>query len=499
MLSIVLSSLVQLGFARLNKCQRRDRTMQRQNSVFGGPATSLELRYTGKPVSGWGGLLVVMRYFEKRGVRQVLQSALADGRTSPNQMPVVDLVLALLAAVLTGGRRFAHVERLRTDEVVQATLGLARMPSAMTLTRYFGGLVRSQVEHLSAVLGQFVFGQLTGPPLGATLDLDSTVFERYGGQEGSLKGYNPRKHGRPSHHPLLAMLAEAKLVLHAWLRSGNTASARGVKAFLAETLARLPHDFRLYAVRADSGFFVSDFLTELERRELPYVIAVRMNPRLRRAVAAIGQWQSFAAGLEAGETSYCAPGWQVPRRLVVVRELLRERPEARGRKLLEVPGYTFHVLVTTLHHQPVATWRFYNSRAESENLIKELKEDFAADGFCLQSFDGTEAAFRLICFLFNLLADFKRQVTQEQAPRLATLRTQVLVVGAILGREGRHTVLRLGLRERWRHRFATLLERIAALAISTVAQFADYAKNPALRPWKPRRPSRLRHLTLVSN
>jgi hypothetical protein len=55
--------------------------------------------------------------------------------------------------------------------------------------------VRSQVEHLSVALGQFVFGQLKRPALGATLDLDSTVFERYGGQEGSLKGYNPRKHG----------------------------------------------------------------------------------------------------------------------------------------------------------------------------------------------------------------------------------------------------------------------------------------------------------------
>jgi hypothetical protein len=32
----------------------------------------------------------------------------------------------------------------------------------------------------------------------------------------------------------------------------------------------------------------------------------------------------------------------------VVREEVRERPEARGRELIEVPGYTFHVLVTTL-------------------------------------------------------------------------------------------------------------------------------------------------------
>lgn len=335
--------------------------------------------------------------------------------------------------------------------------------------------------------------------LGATLDLDSTVFERYGRQEGSLKGYNPRKHGRPSHHPLLAILAEAKLVLHAWLRSGNTASARGVKAFLAETLARVPEDFRFYAVRADSGFFVSELLAELEQRALPYVIAVRMNPLLRRAVAGIRQWQPFAAGLEAGETTYCAHSWNAPRRLVVVRELLHERPEARGRKLLEVPGYSFHVLVTTLSLNPVETWRFYNSRAESENRLKELKEDFGADGFCLQSFDGTEAAFRLICFLFNLIADFKREVMQDESPRLMTLRTQVLVIGAILGAEGRYRVLRLGLRDRWRQRFAALLQRIAARAITTVAQFADYLKNPTPRPWKPRHPARLQHLVPAPN
>jgi hypothetical protein len=41
--------------------------MQGQSSPFGGPATSLELRYTGKPVSGWGGLVAVMRYLERRG------------------------------------------------------------------------------------------------------------------------------------------------------------------------------------------------------------------------------------------------------------------------------------------------------------------------------------------------------------------------------------------------------------------------------------------------
>jgi hypothetical protein len=49
----------------------------------------LEIAYTDKPVSGWGGLVAVMRFFEVIGVRKALLRALPDGRTSPNQIPVV--------------------------------------------------------------------------------------------------------------------------------------------------------------------------------------------------------------------------------------------------------------------------------------------------------------------------------------------------------------------------------------------------------------------------
>jgi hypothetical protein len=69
---------------------------------------------------------------------------------------------------------------------------------------------------------------------------------------------------------------------------------------------------------------------------------------------------------------------------------------------------------------------------------------------------------------------------------------------AILGRENRYMVLRLGLPERWRQRFAALLQPIAELAISTVVQFADYAKNPVPRLWKPRRPAHRYSLTPIT-
>ncbi len=138
------------------------------------------------------------------------------------------------------------------------------MPSAMTLTRCFGAMARGQVEHLSAVLWQFVMRRLHAPALGAVLDLDSTVFERYGHQQGSLKGYNPRQHGRPSHHPLLAILAEAKLVLHAWLRSGNTARARGQG--VGRDPSQAAQGFSPLCLARRLGFFLSEFLTELEGR-----------------------------------------------------------------------------------------------------------------------------------------------------------------------------------------------------------------------------------------
>src|SRR5207245_8186221 len=87
------------------------------------------------------------------------------------------------------------------------------------------------VQRLFEPLAQWQMERVPLRSEGYTLDLDSTVFERYGRQEGSLKGHNPRKHGRPSHHPLLAVLAEAHLLLHGWLRSGNCGPARGVVSF----------------------------------------------------------------------------------------------------------------------------------------------------------------------------------------------------------------------------------------------------------------------------
>jgi len=455
--------------------------MPAEDSVFRGPFGT-EITFTDQPITGWGGLALVARFFEAMGVRKVLEQALPDGRTSPNQVPVVDIAIELLATILMGGRRFAHVERFRHDPVLAEMFGLERKASAMTITRYFGGFGPGHVQHLMEITGRLLGGRLIPADPDAVLDLDSTVFERYGQQEGSLKGHNPRKHGRPSHHPILAMVAGSKRISHAWLRSGNTGTARGVSAFLDEALHRLPEHTRVGTVRADSGLFISDFLSDLEARKLSYAVAVRMQRPVQRAIAGLKTWRPFGCGVEVSELPWQPFTWKSPRRLVVVRERLAERPDAAGRRLFDIPGYTFHAVITNLSLPPEEVWRFYNRRADCENRIKELKLDFAANGFCLRSFSGTEAALQLNTLLFNLIAAFKEEILGDSAPTLGTLRHTLFVLGGLFRASTRRSRLFLGvLADKTRYRLASLLERLDAL-VPTVAQVL--AQPPP--PWRKR-------------
>jgi hypothetical protein len=114
-----------------------------------------------------------------------------------------------------------------------------------------------------------------------------------------------------------------------------------------------------------------------------------------------------------------------------------------GRKLIDVPGYTFRVFVTSQKQAAEEIWRDYNRRADVENRIAELKHDLGADGFCMHKFFATEAAFRAVLLVFNLLAEFQRAAGLPGYREPATLRTQVLTCGAILGRAGRRLVLHL--------------------------------------------------------
>ncbi|HEX3876830.1 MAG TPA: hypothetical protein VHW24_07590 [Bryobacteraceae bacterium] len=61
----------------------------------------------------------------------------------------------------------------------------------------------------------------------------------------------------------------------------------------------------------------------------------------------------------------------------------------------------------------------------------------------MKQFFATEAAFRGVLLLFNLLAEFQPAAGLPVYREPATVRTQILTCGAILGRAGRRLVIHL--------------------------------------------------------
>jgi hypothetical protein len=404
----------------------------------------LILRETQRAVTPFGGAAVFIAYLRKIDLAGKIREHMPVRWRSPNHIDPTVTFTSFLIAVLLGAKRFAHANWLRGDRALQALLGLQRFPSDDTIRNLFRRFTMGNVERLFAPLTEWQMQRVPVRAEGYSLDLDSTIFERYGRQEGSLKGHNPRKHGRPSHHPLLAVLSEAHFILHGWLRSGNCGSSRGVVEFLEEALALWGQRQTIRLVRADSGFFDDKPLSFLEQRYLPYIVVTRLTKWVKREAQRIQQWTELDANYAVGEFRLTLHGWTTQRRFVVIRERLRENRASVGRKLIDVPGYTFRIFVTNRSDAPEQIWRDYNRRADVENRIAELKHDLNADHFCLKQFHATEAAFRGVLLLFNLLAEFQRAAGLPGYREPATIRTQILTCGAILGRSARRMVLHMG-------------------------------------------------------
>jgi len=407
----------------------------------------LILRETKRAVTPFGGIAVFLSFLGKIGFVETIRQHMPICWKSPNHIDPTVSFTAFLVSVLVGARRFAHAGLLRGDRALHALLGMDRFPTDDTIRNLFRAFGMGQVQRLYEPLAEWQMQRLPRRVEGYTLDLDSTVFERYGQQEGSLKGHNPRKHGRPSHHPLLAVLSEAHFLLHGWLRSGNCGTSRGVEEFLKEALALWGQREKIRLLRADSGFFDDKLLSFLEQRLLPYIVVARLTPWVKRTAQRVEQWIMLDDDYAVGEFRLQLHGWSVARRFVVIRERVREGRDSVGRKLIDVPGYTFRVFVTSCSDPPEEIWRGYNRRADMENRIAELKHDLGADGFCMKPFFATEAAFRAVLLLFNLLAEFQRAAGLPVYREPATIRTQVLTCGALLGRAGRRLVLHLS--ESW--------------------------------------------------
>jgi len=160
------------------------------------------------------------------------------------------------------------------------------------------------------------------------------------------------------------VLSEAHFLLHGWLRSGNCGTARGAEEFLKEALALWGQRQKIRLLRADSGFFDGLLLDYLEQNDLPYIVVAKLTMWVKRAAQRVEAWTVLDEHYCVGEFRLKLYGWSVERRFVVIREQIRETRASVGRKLIDVPGYTFRLFVTSCTAEPAEIWRDYNRRAE---------------------------------------------------------------------------------------------------------------------------------------
>lgn len=406
-------------------------------------STGLVWEFSDSKVTPWGGMLLIKEFLDRSGFMDALESCGLPEPESNRGYRGKDVISSFWVSVWIGAVRFTHTAAVRFDEALKRIYGWKSVPSATTFTRYFRRFNRRTVDEVFGALNEWFWARM--PARAMTIDLDSSVIERYGDQEGSVAGYNPKKPGRNSHHPIIAFAAHLRMVIHSWLRPGNAGSAHGSILFMEEVLRTIgAHTVGL--VRADSGFFDGAFMSYLERGSIPYIICARMNKVLRGIICGVRDWTPVAAGIEVGECVYKALPWENQRRFIVVRQHIQTRPDAQGKLLFESDEYRYQTLCTNMSLPAYEIWTLYRGRSDSENRIKELKYDFGIGGFCMKSFYATEAAFRFVMMGYNIISLFRQSILRSSKhTQLSGLKYHCFAIGSVLTRRGHQDVLRLSI------------------------------------------------------
>lgn len=424
---------------------------------------NLPIEYSSKPVTPFGGMSLMKRLIDQTEIREKLDELALPAPGSNRGYDPKHIIESFWLSIWTGASRYVHCDWLRNDDVLQSIFGWNSMPSQSTYSRFFNKFSQKLNTEVFPKLQRWFFEQLNVGSL--TIDYDSTVITGYGEQQGSAKGYNPNKRGRNSHHPLMSFVSQTRMVANAWLRPGNTADSSGCKAFMQETFKEALADQKVGLVRADSGFYTEEIMSYLEEEKLNYIMAVRMYPNVKSEVWGLKDWVSIAKGIELNEMKFSHENGKL-RRYILVKKKVDIRPSAAGKELFEdQPGYRYSCYVTNMDLPLDQIWNIYNSRADCENRIKELKADFGLENFCLQDFWATEASFRFIMVAYNLMSLFRHfALKHHKRATLSTLKSYCFALGAWTLNHANKKVLKISLPSKRRPSLEGIFSNIKTLS-----------------------------------
>lgn len=424
---------------------------------------SIRISFTDQRLTAHGGLILWSHFLHQKRFRTELRQALPHEPTSPNAYAPDDIALGYLGGILCGADKLSRVAWLQSDPAVAEVLGIEAVASQPTFSRFFNEFTQRSSTALSR-LHLWAVNSLPSHKEGYTLDLDSwALLHEDGQQEGVAVGYTKRG-PKPCQRPLIAALAETKMIANYELRSGNAGCVNGAAEFLRTTLAQLPKHLRVGLLRADGGFGHDSFLEASEQLHLHYIVVARLTQSVQTLCRHGDEhWEKTELeGFEVQEAFSERPD----RRLILVRQRIAERPQAGGKTLLDVPAYRYQAFWTNLPSSvsPLMVWRRYNGRADIENRIKELGAQFGIKGLTVKNFWGTEAMHHLAIVAYNLCVLLQRKLGQLEKCELNTLRWRLFSRAAVWSNKAGKPTLKLAVRgESLRAWWLQILEKLTAL------------------------------------
>src|SRR3972149_3491862 len=281
----------------------------------------LRLTFIDTHLTHFGGMVLLQRFCNKLKLRWLLQHYVKIPHRKADYPPS-DLILALLYSIMAGLRRINKTEILQYNGAFLSLLGLARFPDQSTLRRFLKRLPPKAIRQLVALHDQLRARLFVLPKPRTTLifDLDSVVLTIYGKAQFAKVGYNPKKRGRRSYHPLLCFEAHLQEFWHGSLRPGDAASSTGAVPFLKRCLDKAPRNIARsrIRIRADSGFFVRRVVEFLDTVRCGYTIVAREYAPIKSRARGC-RFKKIGHGWEVGEFRYQPFRWKTPHHFIVVR------------------------------------------------------------------------------------------------------------------------------------------------------------------------------------
>lgn len=353
--------------------------------------------------------------------------------------PMPEQLRLLLDAQLCGESRILGLEALAADALFVHLAG-GTVPSIDTVYRDLCRFDDGTLASLEDLMVTQSFALLAVSPEHLHVDVDTTVEPLFGRQQGALPGPNPRYHGRPSYHPLLATAAEFGVCVGAELRPGD----RGFGADDVPTVVRWIERLRkhvgpktMLTVRVDSSGDCSELLEALDERNVRFVIKLKATPDLLGAALAHTNWHVSQCD---GDTilervavlNFQRAEWKhrkIPLRVIALRST--ERGGQQLRLWDSDEAVQFYVTNDWLA-QPEDIPRDYDGRAEIEPKIDDLKHGLGLGDVPSHDFNANHAMFLLKLLAHNLL----RRFAGATFPRVFYWRTPWLL-RALICRPGR--------------------------------------------------------------